>query len=147
MRSTRVLPVVADVESWPPPVAPRSATVVLVDAPCSGSGTVRRHPEIRHRLRPEHLVEFARRQTAMLERAATAVTIGGRLIYSVCSMEPEEGSGVADAFQRAAPGFRRLDARRLVPGPCTRLVAPDGALRTTPADDLDGFFAVAFERE
>jgi 16S rRNA (cytosine967-C5)-methyltransferase len=146
MRATQVLPVVADVESRPPPVAPRSAAVVLVDAPCSGTGTLRRHPEIRHRLRPEQLRGFARRQAALLRHAAGAVGDGGRLIYAVCSIEPEEGPAVADAFEGANPGFRRVDARGLVPEPCVRLVAADGSLQTTPVDDLDGFFAIAFDR-
>ena len=82
----------------------------------------------------------------MLGHASAVVAEGGRLIYSVCSMEPEEGPAVAEEFERTVPGFRRVDARTLVPAPCERLVDADGALKTTPIDDLDGFFAVAFER-
>ena len=77
-------------------VAPMDA--VLVDAPCSGLGTLRRHPEIRWRREPEDLIQNAHRQYAILKRCSALVRPGGVLVYAVCSAEPEEGEGVAQRF-------------------------------------------------
>ena len=63
---------------------------ILVDAPCSGTGTLARHPEIRWRLKPEQLAEFHRLQVAILTSALDALAPGGRLVYATCSLEPEE---------------------------------------------------------
>jgi 16S rRNA (cytosine967-C5)-methyltransferase len=76
---------------------------VLVDAPCSGSGTLRRHPEIRWRLEPEAIKLLAERQVKLLGRAADRLLERGRLIYSVCSIEPEEGEQVIEAFLAGRP--------------------------------------------
>jgi 16S rRNA (cytosine967-C5)-methyltransferase len=77
--------------SQPLPVADGSQDYVLVDAPCSGLGTVRRHPELRYRREPDDLVRLASVQLGILQQAARAVRPGGVLVYSVCSSEPEEG--------------------------------------------------------
>jgi 16S rRNA (cytosine967-C5)-methyltransferase len=77
---------------------PAAADVVLVDAPCSGLGTIRRRPEIKWRASPEDLPRHAERQRALLEGCAGAVRRGGVLVYSVCSLEPEEGPEVVRAF-------------------------------------------------
>ena len=84
---------------------------VLVDAPCSGLGTVRRDPDIRWRRREEELAVLARDQIALLMRASEVVRHGGRLIYATCSSEPEENDGVVDAFLGARDDFARLDLR------------------------------------
>jgi len=78
---------------------------VLVDAPCTGLGTVRRHPEIRWRRQPSDLPEAAQRQGRILQAAATHVAPGGRLVYAVCSPEPEEGEAVVQAFLDAHSHF------------------------------------------
>ena len=78
---------------------------VLVDAPCTGLGEAARHPEVRYRRRYEDLAACAARQRAILTQAASAVAAGGRLVYAVCSNEPEEGPGVVDAFLRDRPDF------------------------------------------
>jgi 16S rRNA (cytosine967-C5)-methyltransferase len=67
---------------------------ILVDAPCSGTGTLGRNPEIKWRLRPEDLADFARRQSALLANARQALAPGGLLVYSTCSLEPEENEAV-----------------------------------------------------
>jgi len=104
---------------------------VLLDAPCSGTGTLRRHPEIRWRLAPDDIPALAARQQRLLESAATLVAPGGRLVYAVCSLEPEEGAGVVSAFLESHPEFDPKGA----------------ALSTSPLDDgLDGFFAVRLLR-
>lgn len=146
-RTEGVVVAVGDVESGAPPVPPGSASAVLLDAPCTGSGTMRRRPELRMRLAPGDPAAFARRQARMLRNASVAVAPGGRLVYSVCSIAPEEGEAVAAGFLAGTPGFRVAPVRDLLPGPCRAFVGPDGAVRTTAADGLDGFYAVAFDRD
>jgi 16S rRNA (cytosine967-C5)-methyltransferase len=120
---------------------------VLVDAPCSGSGTLRRHPEIRWRLRREDLAVLSARQRTILERAAALVRPGGRLVYSVCSLEPEEGGDVVAAFLADHPAFERADPRPHLTEAGRALVGPDLALRTSPADfAMDGFYATVLTR-
>ena len=105
--------VAADVMDWQPP-GPVDA--ILLDAPCSATGIYRRHPDVLHRVRPKAIAALAETQQAMLARAATWLKPGGSLVYSVCSLEPEEGEAVADAFLARTPGFERPDTRRLLPG-------------------------------
>lgn len=119
---------------------------VLVDAPCSGTGTFRRHPEIRWRIRPDDLVNLSARQLGILETAATLLDHRGTLLYAVCSMEPEEGEGTVTRFLDRHPDFDVVDAVERVPETARRLVGADGALRTHPVDRMDGFFAVLLRR-
>lgn len=88
---------------------------VLVDAPCTGLGTVRRHPEIRWRRQLPDLLAAAERQARILAAAATHVAPGGRLIYAVCSPEPEEGTGIVADFLRAHPDFVHHHALHTAP--------------------------------
>ena len=85
---------------------------VLVDAPCSGLGTVRRDPDIRWRRTEAQLTEFAAAQRLLLDRAARAVAPGGRLVYATCSSEPEENEAVVDAFLAAHAEFSARDRAR-----------------------------------
>jgi 16S rRNA (cytosine967-C5)-methyltransferase len=130
---------------------------ILVDAPCSGTGTLARHPEIRWRLRPEQLAEFHHLQVALLKNALAQLASGGRLVYSTCSMEPEENEEVvADALGNAA-WIRRVSAskaaRALAPHLAPRVKAEKlfdaaGYFRTSPADyPTDGFFAALLEKQ
>lgn len=120
---------------------------VLVDAPCSGSGTLRRHPEIRWRLEPEAIKLLAERQVKLLGRAADRLLERGRLIYSVCSIEPEEGEQVIEAFCKRRPEFQPVDPRPILPAAAQPLIGEDNFLRTRPDRlGLDGFFACALER-
>lgn len=119
--------VVADALFYAPE---RQFDAVLVDAPCSATGIFRRHPDVLHRVRPRAIAELAEQQGAILARAAQAVRPGGTLIYAVCSLEPEEGEGVADAFAASQPGFSAGERVRSLPG------APG-----------DGFFFAIFHRK
>ena len=115
---------------------------VLVDAPCSGTGTLRQNPEIRWRLDESDIAHLADKQKQILKNAATVLRIGGRLVYSTCSMERDENESVIKDFLERNPNFKR--ARLNVPA---NLLNTDGTARTWPhLDDVEGFFVTAFER-
>ena len=115
---------------------------VLLDAPCSGTGIIRRHPEIRWRRSDQEIARLADRQAEMLRSACDLVAPGGRLVYSVCSLEPEEGPDRVADLLAGRRDMEPLDARSLLPPSAERLVDQSGFLATLPhRDDLDGFFA------
>jgi 16S rRNA (cytosine967-C5)-methyltransferase len=144
-RASNVFLVQADVLT-PLPFS-RCFDCVVVDAPCSGLGTLRRDPDIRWRRREGDLATLASAQRRMLQHAAASVGPGGRLVYATCSTEPEENEEVADAFLRTAPEFVLVDARQVHPLLPAAVVDERGHLRTT-ADrhGLEGFFGAVFER-
>jgi 16S rRNA (cytosine967-C5)-methyltransferase len=135
--------------------------LVLCDAPCSGTGTLARNPEIKHRITPEDFQRHHDRQLRLLCSAMRALREGGRLIYSTCSLEPEENESVVDEALEQEKGFRLLpwreqikaleDEGALHPGTADRLFpnnAPDHYLRTFPGlYPGDGFFAACLVRE
>jgi 16S rRNA (cytosine967-C5)-methyltransferase len=125
-------------------LAPRFADAcdaVLVDAPCSNLGVLRRNPEVKWRRQPSDIVAAAARQQTILAAAATMVRRGGRLVYATCSLEPEENDEVARALLTARPDFR-LDPPSTFPLPLV-----DGVLRCLPHRyGTDGFTAVRFRR-
>lgn len=117
------------------------ADLVLVDAPCSGSGTWRRNPEARWRLTPAWLTRLAATQDRLLGIAAALVRPGGRLIYAVCSILPDEGRDRAAAFVATHPDFAAAPLAPPVPG------APDAATLLSPhRTHTDGFFIAGFAR-
>ena len=122
-------------------------STVLVDAPCSGLGTLRRDPDIRWRRGAESLPALADAQRVMLRNAASAVAEGGRLVYATCSSEPEENEQIADDFLATHSEFRlvRADAAHVQIAP--DLVDERGHLRTEPdRHGLELFFGAVFER-
>lgn len=129
---------------------------ILVDAPCSGTGTLARHPEIRWRLNPEQLAEFHALQTSLLRSALQQLAPGGCLVYSTCSMEPEENEQVVEETLRGTSGFRRdvtneaarsLKDKLLPNFKAESLFDLDGYFRTTPsALETDGFFAAVIRK-
>ncbi len=147
----RVDPVAADLQSWSPG---RSFDAVLLDAPCTSTGTIRRHPDILHLKRPGDAGRLAALQATLLERASRMVKPGGVLVYCVCSIEPEEGAGVIAAFLCANPGFQRaIIAADEVAGHAEWITA-DGDLRTLPSHSpavdqpgMDGFYAARLQRD
>jgi 16S rRNA (cytosine967-C5)-methyltransferase len=130
---------------------------ILVDAPCSGSGTLGRHPEIRWRLRPEQLAEFHSLQSVLLKSALERLAPEGRLVYSTCSLEVEENERVVEEVLRDLPGVRRLGLGEITDALNGRFVAgldaasffdTAGYFCTLPgAQNTDGFFAAIFEME
>jgi 16S rRNA (cytosine967-C5)-methyltransferase len=119
---------------------------VLVDAPCSGLGILRRDPDIRWRRREDDLPSLAAAQLVMLQHAAAAVAPGGRLIYSTCSSEPEENESVAHAFLATSPGFSAVDLREDAASALpAAVVDANGHLRTYPhVHGLEAFFGAVF---
>jgi 16S rRNA (cytosine967-C5)-methyltransferase len=138
--------VVADALDWSPPEA---FDAVLLDAPCSATGTFRRHPEVLYRARPDIIEQSAEFQSRLLARAADWVKPGGSLVYAVCSLEPQEGEAQVDAFLASHPDFRIESAPLLADG-----VTPHerGWLRVLPGmleteGGLDGFFTAHLVRK
>jgi 16S rRNA (cytosine967-C5)-methyltransferase len=127
--------------SGPLPFAP-AFDRVLVDAPCSGLGTIRRDPDIRWRRKESDLAELAAAQGDLLDRAASVVRSGGRLVYATCSSEPEENDAVVDAFLFRQPGFTLVDLRAEATPFLRPLLDRRGMLRTLPFEHgLEAFFA------
>ncbi len=127
----------------------RSFDRILIDAPCSGTGTLARNPEIKRRLQPEDLLRYAERQARMLRHGLDVLAPGGRLVYSTCSLEPEENEEVvmnvlrenSGCVQLAAPALHR-EFPRLAP-----LIEGSGFFRTLPGvHHMDGFFAAVIVR-
>jgi 16S rRNA (cytosine967-C5)-methyltransferase len=136
--SANLVPV--DALTWRPG---RGFDAILLDAPCSATGTFRRHPEVLYRARPQVIAERAALQAKLLARAADWLNPGGALVYSVCSLEPVEGEAIVAEFLGRHPDFR-LDRPDDLPG----FVTPDaaGQVRILPGileeqGGLDGFFA------
>ena len=115
---------------------------ILIDAPCSGLGVIRRHPDIRWNRSPADLARYQEKQLTLLETAAQLLAADGNLVYATCSTEPEENDGVVNTFLAANPRFELADISEVLPENCARLVDSQGFFRTLPGqDDLDGFFA------
>ncbi|HKV44226.1 MAG TPA: 16S rRNA (cytosine(967)-C(5))-methyltransferase RsmB [bacterium] len=128
-------------------VMPEAADRVLVDAPCSGLGVIRRRPEIKWRLGPEHLGPLALRQRAILEGASAAVRPGGLLVYAVCTLEPEEGPDVAGAFLSAHPEFAPAPIGGWAAAGAVPASGGEGTAEFYPhRHGTDGFFVAAFRR-
>jgi 16S rRNA (cytosine967-C5)-methyltransferase len=131
--------VVADARH--PPL--RETDVVLIDAPCTGTGTLARHPDARWRLTPESIVEMAALQGDMLAAAADVVRPGGTLVYSTCTLEDEENGGVVSTFLTARPDFR-IDDSGVVP---MKYRDDLGQLQVLPQQmGFDGSFAARMRR-
>ncbi|MGV6871376.1 RsmB/NOP family class I SAM-dependent RNA methyltransferase [Pseudochelatococcus sp. B33] len=129
---------------------------VLLDAPCSATGTIRRHPDVAWIRGPQEIASLATLQTALLDHAATLVARGGRLVYSTCSLEPEEGEEQIVAFLARHPDFARSPVGASEIGGLSEAITPAGELRTLPHHlphetarlaGLDGFFAARLVRE
>jgi 16S rRNA (cytosine967-C5)-methyltransferase len=130
---------------------------ILVDAPCSGTGTLARHPEIRWRLRPEQLGELQRLQIAILRMASAQLAPGGRLVYSTCSLEAEENEDVVETVLRDTPSLRRAPADEAAAALAPHLAAgiqpaalfdDRGEFRTFPGTHpADGFYAATLVKD
>jgi 16S rRNA (cytosine967-C5)-methyltransferase len=129
---------------------------VLVDAPCSGLGTLRRNPDLKWRQSAKSVQELVAKQTAILDSAARLLKPGGRLVYATCSILPQENEAIAEAFSAAHPDFDMLDAGELLEqlkvadarSLCSGGASGTGYLRLWPhLHHTDGFFAAVWAKK
>jgi 16S rRNA (cytosine967-C5)-methyltransferase len=118
---------------------------ILIDAPCSGSGVVGRHPDIRWNRRPEDLRRYPREQLQLLTHGAELLAPGGILVYATCSLEPEENDEVISAFLAGRPAFFLTDCTQQLPEAAHRFVV-GGCFAPHPDATIDGFFAARLQR-
>jgi 16S rRNA (cytosine967-C5)-methyltransferase len=144
--------VAADAATWSPG---RTFDVVLLDAPCTATGTIRRHPDILRLKRPEDVPRMAELQARLLAHAATLVSPGGLLVYSTCSVQPEEGEHRIAAFLAGHSNFQRSPITAAEIGADPTWIGADGALRTLPfhlpqepaeLSGIDGFYVARLHR-
>ncbi len=137
----------ADAAEWRPG---RLFDAVLLDAPCSATGTIRRHPDVAHLKRPRDIAALAAQQDALMQAAIRLLRPGGRLVYAVCSLQPEEAAPrIAAAL--AAGGVRAEPFGAAALGFLPEARTPEGFLRTHPGlwpalGGMDGFFAAQLLR-
>jgi 16S rRNA (cytosine967-C5)-methyltransferase len=141
--------VAADALAWVPPGGPADA--ILLDAPCTATGTIRRHPDVALTKTSDDLAKLTRLQAALLDRAAGFLKPGGILVYCTCSLEPEEGERQIERLLRERPEFARvpIDADEI--GGLAPLLTATGTLRSLPCHlaelgGMDGFFAARLKR-
>ncbi len=132
----------ADALKWEPK---HQFDAILLDAPCTATGTARRHPDVLHRIGQQQIADMAALQSALLQRAQTWLKPGGVLVYAVCSLESEEGEG---QVAQVSLDLQPIEGRELPPG---LTPAPEGWLRTDPGmlldeGGLDGFFIVRWRK-
>ncbi len=144
--------VTADVATWAPG---RTFDAVLLDAPCTATGTIRRHPDILHLKRDDDIAALAAIQAGLIDNAANLVKPGGTLVYCVCSLQPEEGIDQVTRFLSAHTDFRRAPLAEGEAAIAADWITPDGDLRTLPThlalekpelSGMDGFYAARLVR-
>lgn len=142
----------ADATAWAPGT---TFDAVLLDAPCTATGTIRRHPDILHLKREADVAQLADLQARLLAHAATLVKRGGTLVYCTCSLEPEEGVAPIARFLAAHPDFTRVPVAAGEAGIAAEWISPEGDLRTLPThmamespelSGMDGFYAARLAR-
>jgi 16S rRNA (cytosine967-C5)-methyltransferase len=131
-------------DSTRPPFPDGGFELVLLDAPCTGTGTLRRHPELRWRLQPESIGESEALQRALIDAAVGLVGPAGVLVYATCSIEPEENEG---HFERRVEGFESVDLEAFLPDGVPWIGTGAGGIRILPHADGDGFSLHALRRK
>ncbi len=141
--STDVEIIQADIMKWHPD---KKYEVMLLDAPCSATGTLRRHPDVAWHRTPEDITRMAKIQRDMLERSLQWLTDDGILLYCVCSLQPQEGEEQISAFLASHPHLTLTPIEAQETGGCDELLTKRGELRTLPCNwhetgGMDGFYA------
>ena len=140
--------VVTDAVEWPG--NGEGFDSILLDAPCTSTGTIRRHPDVAWLRQEADIVTLAALQKRLLQKAVSLLKPGGTLVYCTCSLEPEEGEHAIAALLAAESGLRRAPIDKSEVADLAEIVTPEGDLRTLPShlphDDprlggLDGFYA------
>ncbi len=134
---------IAVADATRPPLARGGLDLILLDAPCTGTGTLRRHPELRWRLQPAAITQMAAVQRMMLSAAQEAVSEGGVLLYATCSVEAEENEA---HFPSTVDGFAMVDLSAVLPGGVPWVPTGAGGVRILPHLDGDGFTIHALRR-
>lgn len=120
---------------------------ILIDAPCSGTGVIGRHPDIRWNRQQNDLPAYRQRQLDLLDSAAELLGDGGLLVYATCSLETEENDSVVESFLASHQQFTLTDCHALLPKEASDLIDDQGFLRTVPGrHDLGGFFAARMKK-
>ncbi|MBY0407193.1 MAG: RsmB/NOP family class I SAM-dependent RNA methyltransferase, partial [Rickettsiales bacterium] len=135
--------VTTDASKWLPAIAPDA---ILLDAPCSATGTLRRHPDVAWHRRPEDITRMVETQATMLNHALDILKPGGLLVYSVCSLQPEEGENQITAILAKRSDITLVPVLPEALGGLSECITPRGEVRTLPfhlseLDGMDGFFA------
>lgn len=119
---------------------------IFIDAPCSGTGVIRKHPDIRWNRQAEDLAGFQEQQLGLLRTAVTLLKPGGVLVYATCSLEPEENQEVVEQFLAANAAFILTDCRGFLPASAASLVDAQGCFAPLPTEEIEGFFAARLVR-
>jgi 16S rRNA (cytosine967-C5)-methyltransferase len=127
--------------------SPQPFDAILIDAPCSGTGVIRRHPDIRWNRKEDDIATYRSSQLELLCEAAPLLRPGGVLLYATCSLEPEENDEVVQKFLQHHPHFQIESSTPLLPDNAQQLVNPQGFFHPTPVHGLDGFFAARLRME
>tara|TARA_R100000005_G_scaffold71393_1_gene38883 strand:- start:1773 stop:3050 length:1278 start_codon:yes stop_codon:yes gene_type:complete len=137
--------IVAEAEKYTPATAPDG---ILLDAPCSSTGTLRRHPDVAYLKSPDDVTKLAALQSRLLDHAADILKPGGMLVYSVCSLQASEGEQQIGAFLARHSDFERLPVTAGEVGDVAELINPQGDLRCLPfhLGGMDGFFAARLRK-
>jgi 16S rRNA (cytosine967-C5)-methyltransferase len=140
--------VAAELQAWQPP---RQPSAVLLDAPCTATGTLRRHPDIAHLKRASDVPMLADLQAELLHHAAEMLAPGGTLVYAVCSLEPEEGPEQIRRLLAGRDDFARVPVTAEEIGGLSEAVTAEGDLRTLPhlwrdKGGMDGFYACRLQK-
>ena len=147
--------IVANAADWTPDPTNAAFDAILIDAPCTSTGTIRRHPDIPWRKAPDDIVVLSTLQRRLLGRAIDLTKSGGTIVYCTCSLEPEEGETIVSAVAEQDRRVRRKPITAAEFPALGGFITPLGELRTLPCDwpdpdprmyGLDGFFAVRLER-
>ena len=141
--------VTTDASKWLPAIAPDA---ILLDAPCSATGTLRRHPDVAWHRKPEEIARLVVTQAKMLQHAFAMLKSGGRLVYSVCSLQPEEGEQQITAFLASCKEATLEPVGPAVLGGLTECITARGEVRTLPChlaemDGMDGFYAAVLTKK
>lgn len=144
---TSIKPVLGDITQPLTPLKGKKFHRILVDPPCSGLGVLRRNPEGKWRLREEEIATLAETQGRILKAASRYLLPGGVLVYSTCTITPEENTEILEGFLRAHRDFSLEPLHELLPESCADLVDEKGFYRTYPhRHSLDGFFAARLKK-
>jgi 16S rRNA (cytosine967-C5)-methyltransferase len=120
---------------------------ILIDAPCSGTGVIRRQPDIRWNRQPDDFLAYQKAQLALLNTAATLLALGGVLVYATCSIEPEENQQVIERFLAENTSFVLTNCQAFLPEAAVELTDEQGCFAPLPDKEIDGFFAARMVKE